>query len=195
MKQAELTVAMLMAYRSLINGDLSSAVVNVNGVNYTAKAETHYIAGWLTSGQKNGEILISSNKPEVGKRSLDGNMLPAGVFHLIEGVRCLFDTSKAAETDANLLGAIWANVAPVEFKNGEVTITQGSELFRSSGTDVTNFKASTGNDADYRAIVPSLIRPQTKWSINFALAGGAAPANAAFKWEYRCITFTEAGKS
>lgn len=133
----------------------------------------------------NGSILVAGTKKEVGITNFeDGNRLPKGMSILVTSLRILHDTTAAVTPKT----AIWANVAPPIWKNGEFTIRQEGQgvLFQASGTDVCNFKASTGNDADFREVVPFLLRPDADIDMVVSLAGIAA-ADQAYKVELRGV--------
>lgn len=184
----QLTLEEILKFKGQIDRDNSiSVVTDRNGNKYGVKTVTEYVSGFL-SQLENGEALIPANQPVVGVRSIKGNQLAEGKNQIITDVRVLFDTTLAAETQAALIAAPFASVAPVQFKNGEFRISQGVELLRTSGSDITNFKASTGNDADFRNIVPVVLRGAVDMSINIKLSA-AATANHAFKVEYRAIEF------
>lgn len=194
MNQNQLSVETILGFFGQVKSDASIAVVTDpnTGKKYAVKSTTDYAAGYLTDLQ-NGEVLLASNKPQVGLRSMNGNQLLEGKYQVVYGVRNLFDTTLVANSEAALIAAPFASVAPVQFKNGEYRMSQTGELIRLSGTDATNFKASTGNDADFRNIVPVVIRPMTDVSINFKLAG-AATAFHAYKTEWRAVEFVLIGK-
>ena len=154
------------------------------------KSSTKYIAG-LTAGlgQNNGQLILPSTVPAVGTTNLPkGNMLPKGINYLVTGVRILFDTT----TGVTLASAGWKSEAPVNWKNGEFKISQNGagNLFETSGTDVTNFKASTSNDDDFRDIVPVLIRAESAYELQAALATGST-TDQAYKVELRVIEIVE----
>lgn len=186
----QLSLEEILKFKGQIAKDNSISVVQAsNGEKYAVKSVTEYAAGFL-SQLENGEVLIPANQPIVGVRSIKGNQLSEGKAQIVTSVRVLFDTTLAAETQAALIAAPFASVAPVQFKNGEFRISQTGELLRSSGTDITNFKASTGNDADFREIVPVVLRGGVDMSINIKLSA-AATANHAFKVEYRAVEFVK----
>jgi hypothetical protein len=184
-----LTLTETLGYKGAIIKGTSSPIVK----GQVMKSRTHYFAGFLNQ-LTNGAIVESKNDDIVGVRSIKGNKLPAGVSFLVTGVRVLFDTSAGLQAGAGIPGAAWASVAPVNFKNGELSIRQGNETFTTSGTDVTNFKASTGNGDDFREVVPFELRPETSFEI-IASLGAAAAADQAYKIELRGIEFVDTDKS
>lgn len=194
MKSNELSAEALMGIYALVKKDASIVVVTnpETGIQYAVKSITEYFTGFL-SQLENGEVVMPGNLPTVGLRTIKGNQLSEGKFHVVEAIRTLFDTTLVAATDAALIAAPFASVAPVQFKNGEVRVSQTGELLRLSGTDATNFKASTGNSDDFRTIVPVVLRPMTDISINFKLAGAATNFHA-YKFEYRAIELVAIGK-
>jgi hypothetical protein len=194
MKGTSLSIDQILALKAQINKDNSIAVVRTEtGELFTVKTVTEQVSGFFGQLQ-NGEVLIEANQPLVGVRTIKGNMLNEGRYQVIDSLRVLADTTLEASSDAELITAVWESKAPVAFKNGEVKIFQGSELLRTTGTDVHNFKASTSNDDDFKDIVPVVLRPSTPISINFKLAG-VAPANSAYKLELRITEFTAIGKA
>lgn len=189
MSQKSLTYQEAIQYlASIKDGSLPS----LNGKK--VRSSTKYIAGLSTGlSANNGELVIASTVPAVGVTNFPkGNILPKGTNWLVIGVRMLFDTTTSVTTAT----ALWANVAPVVWKNGELTISQKGEgiLFDTSVTDVTNFKASTGNDVDFREVVPFVIREEANYSLKAQLAGTAS-ADQAYKLELRVIEFVDADKA
>ncbi len=192
--EGTLTLEQALAYLGAIqpNGSDQKSLPLVKGRR--ARTVTKYIAGLSNAlATNNGSTVLPATQKATGITNFEqGNILPKGTHLLVIGVRALFDTTAAVTP----LTAIWANVAPPIWKNGELTILQDGQgvLFQSSGTDVTNFKASTGNDADFRECVPFLLRPDTTFDIVAKLAGAAA-ADQAYKIELRCIELIEGDKA
>ena len=145
------------------------------------RAKTYYIAGLSADLSGNGgEALLPQTQKAVGITNFpSGGQLQKSYF-LVTGVRMLFDTTV---TDPKL--ALWANVAPVQWKNGELIISQDGQptLFEAPVTDVTNFKASTGNDDDFRDVPGFLLLPNKQISIKGLPAG--VPVASVFKIELR----------
>ncbi len=154
------------------------------------KNKTYYIAGDSTKLANNGgEALLPSTVKTTGVTNFpSGGQLSKGVYFMCTGVRILFDI--VVLTDPTL--ATWASTAPVAWKNGELIIGQDGQpsLFEAPGTDVTNFKASTGNDDDFREISGFLIQPQKQISIKALTAG--APVASTYKIELRGYEFVQA---
>lgn len=185
MAKNTLTLEEALTYLASIR---SGSLPVVNG--RVIKSSTKYVAG-LTAGlgQNNGQLILPSTVPAVGVTNLPkGNILPKGVNYLVTGLRILFDTNAAV----TLATATWKSEAPVCWKNGEFKIDQNGagNLFESSGTDVTNFKASTGNDNDFRDIVPVLIRSESIYGFQAALAAGST-TDVAYKLELRVVEIVE----
>lgn len=155
--------------------------------NRRARSVTKYYADLASNlAAENGSTVVSGTKKITGQTNFEnGNVIPKNTYLVVVGVRVLFDTPAAA---AALNTRTWKNEAPANWKNGEMTITQSGQgvLFNSSITDVTNWKASTGNDDDFREVQPFIIRPESDFDINFKLAAGDT-AHQAFKYELRCI--------
>jgi hypothetical protein len=158
------------------------------------KSSTKYIAGLAaTLGQDNGQLILAKMVPEVGVTNLPkGNMLPAGVNYLVTGVRVLFDTTTAV----TVATATWKSEAPANWKNGELKIAQNGtgNVFETSITDVSNWKASTSNDDDFRSIMPVLLKSDTAYEIQVSLAAGST-ANQAYKVELRVVEIIENGQN
>lgn len=153
------------------------------------KTVTKYIAGTNASlAANNGKTVVAGTLKAVGTTNFEkGNTLPKGKMLLVTGVRALFDVTASVTTaDAN-----WDGNIPVAFANGEFEISQRGQgtLFSTSGTDVSNFKASTGNDDDFRDVVPFLLRSETEFDITWSVNG--TPATGVYKVELRCIELTE----
>ena len=172
-----------------------SLVVNSSAITGQMKkwlltSATLYRAGWLNQ-LVNGEMFQAKQVAEVGVTNFDRNKLTDGNYFLSDEVRFLFETTAGLEAGAGLTHAEWANNAPANFKNGEVVLSQGKNLLETSGTDITNFKASTGNDTDFKCLKsPFLIRPNAPFSGNIALAYPAT-ADQGYKFEMRGVKITE----
>ncbi|MFY0481658.1 hypothetical protein ACI6PS_03560 [Flavobacterium sp. PLA-1-15] len=190
MSQRVLTNAEALTYLASIKAGTSLPSVQSRVI----KAKTLYIAGASTGlAANNGQLVIPSLVPEVGVTNLPkGNTLPKGTNLLVFGVRVLFETGAGKTTK----DADFKSEAPANWKNGELKISQNGTgvLFETSGTDVTNFRASTGNDDDFREVVPFLIRSESPYSIEAQLASAGA-ANQLYKVELRAIEFVETDKA
>lgn len=193
MNQNGLTLEQALSYLGAmtVDGKQGSLPV-IKGL--TAKSVTKYISCLGSAlAPRNGSLIVPSDKKETGITNFEnGNILPAGKYLLIFGLRQLFDNSTANVTP---LIAKWKDEAPVAYKNGELIISQtgAGVLAELTGTDVSNFKASYGNDADFRSIVPILIRPEARFDIQQILAG--AGGAEAVKTELRCIEFNDSSKN
>lgn len=153
------------------------------------RTATYYKTGFLNQLQA-GQALLAGDKASVGVSTFDGNKLPKGVKALVTGIRVLFDTTASVQTNG-IATANWKSEAPAVFKNGEIKISQGGQLFLSSGTDVTNFKGtSTGNDDDFREVVPFLLRSQAAIEFLLTLADASA-ADQAYRIELRVVEVAE----
>lgn len=182
MKQRSLTLQETLNFAGAINASNSLPVIKTNLGPKALKRRVHYAAGFLNQiGTNGGELLLTSVAASVGVKSIDKNMLAAGMDFMVVGVRVLFDTTASVQTNG-LATAVWASNAPANFKNGEVTIAQNADLLNCSGTSITNFKASTGNDDDYLEVSPIILRANTAISIK-VLLGAAAAADQAYKIE------------
>lgn len=182
MKNLALNLPELSLAAGSILSQNSLPVIDTNIGRRAIKRRVHYAAGFLNQiGTNGGELLITSVAASVGVKSIDKNMLPAGMDFMVTGVRFLFDTTASIQTNG-LATAAWASVAPANFKNGEVTISQNADLLNCSGSSVTNFKASTGNEDDYLEVSPIILRANTAISIK-VLLGAAAAADQAYKVE------------
>ena len=184
-----LSVEQIMAWKGQINKDSSLAIVqDAQGNRYGVKSKTEYVSGFF-SQLENGEVLLPANQPLNGVRSIKGNQLIEGKYQVVTDIRVSLDTTQALETTAALITLPFASTAPVTFKNGEVKISQGADLFASTGVDVSTFKTD-----DFRAVLPFVIRGATDFAINIKIAG-ANTAGHAYKVEYRCVEFLLVGKS
>lgn len=168
-------------------GNEDKSLPSIGG--YRGKSVTKYVAGTNASlATNNGNTILPGTLKVVGITNFEkGNSLPKGKKLLVIGVRALFDVTASVTTaDAN-----WDGNIPVAFANGEFEISQKGQgtLFASSGTDISNFKASTGNDDDFREVVPFVLRSETEFNIVFSSNG--TPAVGVYKVELRCIELTE----
>lgn len=190
MSKKGLTYEEALMYLASIKAGTS--LPNVQG--RVIKSKTVYLAGAsLGLAANNGQLIIPSMVPEVGVTNLPkGNTLPKGTNMLVYGLRVMFDTV----ADATTKNAVFKSEAPANWKNGELKIAQSGTgiLFEASGTDVTNSKASTGNDDDFREVVPFLIRSESPYSIEAQLAS-AGLVNQLYKVEMRVIEFVEPDKA
>lgn len=182
MKQITLQMATMILASIQPSGDEQKSLPELKGRRI--KSKTYYVAGNTADLPDNGnETIPSQIIKTLGLTNLPtGGQLGKGVYFLCDEIRVLFDT-----TTADPKAAVWASVAPTVFKNGELIIGQEGQpsLFEASGTDVTNFKASTGNDDDYRGLpAPFLWQPQKQLSSKLMYTG-ALPATTSYKIEYR----------
>jgi hypothetical protein len=148
------------------------------------RSVTYYKAGSLKDvAGVNGKIILASDKPKPGVTNFQlGNTLQKGKPVFVDSLRMLFDITPGATVET----ADWKEVAPACFANGEFEITQAGTgvLFSTSGTDVTNSKASTGNDDDFREIHGFLLRDGVEFQITATLVG-SVPSDALYKLELR----------
>jgi hypothetical protein len=182
------TLAYLGAIQS--NGGEEKSLPKIG--NRRARTVTKYFAGSSADLSANAAAtVLPSTKREPGITNFDqGNVLPKGKHLLVTGIRVLFDTTGIDPKEAD-----WAENAPVCWKNGELSVQQDGQgvLFETPGTDVTNFKASTGNDCDFREVVPFLLRPEASFNIYAKLVGTVVAS--AYKIELRCIELIEGDKA
>lgn len=187
--QLEAVLAKMTASGESTVGSLINIVAGHS--DYRVRERTMYITAKLSDVvSNNGELLLPSTQKKIGVTNYDnGNMLSKGVGQLVTGVRALFDTATGATVTPET--AVVKDNAPAAFLNGELAIKQdgAGTLLSLSGSDVTNFKASTGNDADFRALgAPVLIRPEAPFNVQIALAPNAATlANIVVKVEIRVL--------
>lgn len=186
MSQKALTYAEALTYLASIQNGTSLPKVQSRVI----RSGTKYIAGLAADlSGKNGLLIEAATLPATGLNNFPkGNMLPKGTYLLVIGARILFDTSASVA----LPTATWKSEAPANWKNGELKISQNGTgiLFETSITDVTNFKSSTGNDDDFRDIVPVLLRPESAFDFQVALASGAV-TDQAYKLELRVIEIVD----
>ena len=156
------------------------------------KEKTHYVKVWLNQiTARGGELLKEEDVAAIGIRSINGNKLPAGADFFVTDIRATFETTAASQA-AGIPAAAWDNKAPAVFLNGDVTISQGVELFASSGFDICNNYTATGNDDDFRAIrSPFLLKPQVAISIR-VLPGGTVAADQGLNLELRGFELIDA---
>ena len=150
------------------NGAQEGSLALLNGKRIARK--TLYFSGVAASLSGNSnEVIVSGALKTPGITNFPtGGQLDAGSYFVATGVRVLFDIVSTTDPTAST----WASVAPACFKNGEFLIGQDGQptLFESSGTDVTNFKASTGNDDDFKE-VDFIWNPQKKCNIKLSPVG------------------------
>lgn len=187
MKNILAMIAVWANYIASIGRKQSLPVIITDEGRKTFYTGTLYKAGYLNeTTTKGGEMLLANTKQDVGVSSFEGNKLPIGIDFLVTGIRVLFDTTVGLQAGAGITASTFASVAPPCFKNGDFTLSQGAVLFQSSGTDVTNFKASTGNDDDFREISPVKLRGGIPFSLNVLLSNGVpVAADMGYKVELR----------
>lgn len=197
MKTSEVSVDQVLQWVKQIKNNPNTSIATVkdqNGRVYGVKTVTEYVAAPLAS-LENGNILVDSNQPEVGIRSIKGLQIGINKFLACTELRLLADTSQALETAAAGKTLPWITNATPAIKNAEVRVIQTGELLRTIGSDVTNFKASTGNDNDFRTVVPFVIRGGIDFNINTKLPAGAVVAAGTWiMYQLRCVEFTPAGE-
>ncbi len=196
MKNNVLQLQTLLDWKKQIDSGVSTPLFRdpATGNLYTAKSVTEYVSGFYTELEaKNGKVLISANKPDPGVRSFDGNKLQPDVNQLVYAITWLSGTATAS-TRAALVATDFTDKAPAYFRNGELQISQGTELVRTTGGDVNNGYASTGNDDNFKAVAPFAFRDNMTIDVVATLADSAA-ANDAYRFEYRAIEFVLAEKA
>ena len=150
------------------NGNQEGSLPVLAGKRIARK--TFYFAGVSASlsGNSNEVIIPGALKTPGITNFPTGGMLDNNTYFVATGMRVLFDTTSTTDPTAST----WTANAPACFKNGEILVSQDGQpiLFESSGTDVTNFKASTGNDDDFRE-VGFVWNPQKKATIKLAPVG------------------------
>lgn len=186
MKNGVLSLAERVEYNGLREAD--SSIPSFMGRK--VRTATFFIAGIGTDIKSLGNLIDADTNKKVGYTNFPtGNKLPKGMELQVNGIRALFDKTTASVTP---LIAKWNTTPDDAWLNGNLSFEQGKTAFSSPITDVVNFKASTGNDDDFRPITPFTIREQVEFNIIAELAGAAA-AGTAWRVEFRCDVFTSAG--
>lgn len=186
MKNGTLTLTEALQYVGAIQNQ-GNAVQSLPQLgNRRIKTATRYIAGNAADLAANASsTILASTKKETGITNFqNGNLMPSKTNFLVTELRILFDT-----TTANPKAAVWANTAPNSFLNGDINVGVGNNptTFESSISDATNFKASTGNDDDFRAVTPFLLLADNTFDIKLLTSGVALPATCCYKVEVRGI--------
>jgi len=179
-------IELALAYMNSFIGSNGKETGIPNLEGQTVKTVTRYVSGIGSQvTARNGVILEAGTKKEFGITNFEnGNVLGANEYLMVTGIRLLIDK----KADVTPKTAVWGDVAPAPWLNGEIVISdEDGRLFESSITDVHNFKASASNDDDFRTITPILIRAEKRFELQALLAG--AGAGEAFKLELRCIQF------
>lgn len=193
MKSNELSLAQLVAYKSAIKtGSSLPVLTDDQGRNYTARIVTGYQAAFLANTE-NGNLAKAVDSAIVGIRSTDKKKLASGVNHLVFAVRVCADVVATAPTDesgrnAAIQGALWDKKAKAPLYNSEISFRQEQELFRCSGRELHNAKASTSNADDFKEISPVVIRENKDFDINIITAGSPAAVDMVLV-EYQAIEF------
>lgn len=158
------------------------------GIKVVSSA-TIYVAGTAAElSTRNGNLIKAGLEPAPGVTNLQtANKLPAGMYLRVIGLRFLFEVTNGK----TLQDAVWKSEAPANWKNSDFELTQNGDgrLFQSPITDLTNFRASTGNDDDFRAIEPVILRPDTVFDPKVTLAAGAV-TDQLWRFEMRVEVIT-----
>lgn len=188
-------IATLLEWKRQIDSGVSSPLFQApNGEIYTAISVTEYISGFYTELEsRNGRVLWPSNKPDPGVRSFDGNKLSPDINQLVYEVTWLSGVAATADR-AGLVATDFTDKAPAYFRNGELLVKQGTELLRTTGSDVNNGYASTGNSDNFKAVAPFCLRDNMTIEVIATLAAPAV-AKDAYRLEYRAIQFVLASKA
>lgn len=162
---------------------------------FSPRTVSEYISGYFTD-LKNGQLLVKSNKPAPGVRSIDGLQLGTGVNQLVYEARILTDTSLGAGDTADeetLVTLGFDDQAPAYLTNGEVVFDQNGQLLRTTGSRLCNKKAATKNSDDFFQFSPFGLKENTNSQITFILAG-TPTAKHAYRLEWTAIEFFETTK-
>lgn len=186
MKNGVLTLQERLEYNGLKESE--SSIPSFLGRK--VRTATFFIAGIGTDIRSLGDLIDSDTNKKVGFTNFPtGNKLPKGMELQVNSLRLLFDKTTSSVTP---LIAKWNTTPDEAWLNGNLSFEQGKTAFSSPVTDIVNFKASTGNDDDFRPIIPFTIREQVEFRIIAELAGAALAATA-WRIEFRCDVFTAAG--
>ena len=184
MSKSVLSLEELIQYQASIADNSSAAEF----MNQKMISTTLYIAGIGDQLIGLGQMIDGNTKPKVGITNFpSANVLPAGVNALVTEARMLFGTVTAGQTPVS---SDWKATAPKEWLNADLTFTQGGISFSTPISDLHNFKASTGNDDDFRSIIPFKIREQVAFNFVTELAGTSA-STVAWRLELRAVLYTD----
>lgn len=192
-----LSIETMISWKKQLDSDSSLLVFFDTKTNkyYSPRHVTEYVSGYFTD-LKNGQLLVKSNKPLVGVRSLDGLQLSSGINQLVFEARILTDTTLGSSDTANeatLLTLPFASSAPAYLTNGEVTVEQNGQLLRTTGSVLCNKKAATSNDDDFVKFVPFGLKENVNGQITFNFAYTPV-AKHAYRLEYNAVEFFETAK-
>jgi hypothetical protein len=196
MKNSNLSLDQMKEWKRQIDSGVSSPLFTdpKTQKTYTAKSVTEYVNGFYTDlASNNNNILKSGNEPIVGVRSIKGNTLPAGVNQLVYEA-CLTSGTAGAATNDGLIATDFDEIAPAFLRNGEVTVHQGTQVLRTTGDELNNGYASTGNADNFKAFVPFSLRETMPFGITITPAGTPV-ALKAYSFKYRAIEFVLADKA
>ncbi len=195
MKKSELTPDQIMRWVEQIRKNPTSSmsvVYDTKGNAYGVKMVTESVSVSLAS-LENGNVLLASNAPYPGVRTIDKVQLKRGIFQVVTDARMLCDTTQALKTDVALSTLLFASTATAAVKNLEARFMQGGELFRTPGNDLMNSKTATSNDDDFRSLLPFIIRGGEDFNINLKLPAGAVITDTCVQIQWRAIEFTAPG--
>jgi hypothetical protein len=152
------------------------------------RSKVLYIAGTATANiSPTGQLIEQKTLKEVGVTNFDGgNTLNKGRDLLVVGLRILFDTT----ADVTPKTASWKGEAPANFKNGELVISQDTNLFEGPIGPYAKYASSLSAEQEFKAVAPFLITSEVPFNIQVQLAAAAA-ANQAFRLELDCLEFMD----
>ena len=195
MKNTSLTVEQQVTslgtmIKATANGVTESSLPSVAGK--PSKTVTKYKAGKGADLQgRNGNLIDINDLKKVGVTNFEnGNRLPAGKYFLCTGIRLLFDDTALVTPQT----AKWKSEAPANWKNGEIIISQSGtgKLAEFPVTDLSNWKASTGNDADFREC-EFLLRPEAEFEFLSVLPNAAG--EEVYRIELRGYEYTDSSRN
>ena len=173
------------------NPNQSIAIVRDNNNKpYSVKSVTEVVALSLKR-LENGNMLKGSFDPVTGVRGTKGLQYDKSKILGVTSIGGLFDGSQALETDEAVALLPWATAPTPAVKNSIVKLMQNGEIFRSIGSDVFAWRASTSSDDDFREILPVTIMGGVDFNINITLPDSAVvAAGAAAMIRLRGFEFT-----
>ena len=149
------------------------------------RSKVFYLAGLATAINSEGQLIEQKTNKEVGVTNFDGgNKLNSGRDVLVLGIRILFDTT----ANVTVKGATWKSEAPINFKNGELVISQdgSGNLFEGPIGPLAKYNAAIAAEDEFRTVAPFWIRSNVVFKLQ-ALLAGAAAADQAYRLELDCL--------
>lgn len=182
-----LTLERAISIAADVQAGKAVAPIRIGNAMYYPRTAVKFVSG-LANAIQNGELLNPTNDKVPSVRNIDKNKFEHPFLALAQ--RMIFDTATGAAVAPET--AVYQDDAPVFFRNGEITLSQGdSGSLPLPMSVLANNYASTSNKDDFFEHAPYLVRPEKATNLKIEVSGNA-PANVAYRWEAYGIEFIKA---